>query len=134
MYSSAPDYCDVASAAIREMLTQRGKFKYSQNEPDILTSGVIVRHLVLPSHREDSKNVLKHLASILDPSDILISLMSQYTPDFALDTPYKNLHRRVTSFEYSSVCNCATELGFEGFMQSKSSATADFTPNFTQRK
>ena len=129
-YSSAPDYCEIATAAITAMLAQRGKYKYLDNEPDILASGVIVRHLVLPSHREDSKNVLRHLASILDPSDILLSLMSQYTPDFAMDTPYKNLHRRVTSFEYSSVCDLATELGFDGFMQAKSSAVADFTPDF----
>lgn len=129
-YSAAPDYRKTASAAISEMLAQRGRYRYSENEPDILASGVIVRHLVLPSHREDSKNVLRHLASIIEPSDVLISLMSQYTPDFAMDTPYKNLHRRVTSFEYSSVCDLATELGFEGFMQSKSSAVADFTPDF----
>ncbi len=129
-YSSAPDYREVATAAITEMIRQRGKYKYLENEPDILASGVIIRHLVLPSHREDSKNVLRHLATISEPSAILISLMSQYTPDFAMDTPYKNLHRRVTSFEYSSVCDLATELGFEGFMQSKGSAVADFTPDF----
>lgn len=129
-YSSAPDYKEVATAAIIEMTRQRGRYRYFENEPDILASGVIVRHLVLPSHREDSKNVIRHLAAIAEPSEILISLMSQYTPDFAMDTPYKNLHRRVTSFEYSSVCDLATELGFEGFMQSKSSAVADFTPDF----
>ena len=129
-YSSAPDYREAATSALSEMLAQRGRYRYLDNEPDILASGVIVRHLVLPSHREDSKNVLRHLASMLDPSDILLSLMSQYTPDFALDTPYKNLHRRVTSFEYSSVCDLATELGFDGFMQAKSSAVADFTPDF----
>ena len=129
-YSSAPDYKEVATSALKEMLSQRGKYRYLDSEPDILASGVIVRHLVLPSHREDSKQVLSHLASILDPSDILISLMSQYTPDFAKDTPYKNLHRKVTSFEYSSVCDHATNLGFDGFMQAKSSAVADFTPDF----
>ena len=132
-YSSAPDYREVAAAAITEMIRQRGRYRYSSDEPDILSSGVIVRHLVLPSHREDSKNVLRHLATIVEPSQILISLMSQYTPDFAMDTPYKNLHRRVTSFEYSSVCDLATELGFEGFMQSKSSAVPDYTPDFKQR-
>jgi putative pyruvate formate lyase activating enzyme len=129
-YSSAPDYMSVASNAIKEMLSQRGRYRYSKEEPDILESGVIVRHLVLPSHRADSIALLKILAELVDPNDILLSLMSQYTPDFATDTPYKNLHRRVTSFEYSSVCEIADGLGFEGFMQSKSSAVSDYTPDF----
>lgn len=129
-YSSAPDYREVATAAIREMLAQRGKYRYSLNEPDILESGVIVRHLVLPSHRSDSISLLKYLAEVIPPSDVLLSLMSQYTPEFAADTPYKNLHRRITSFEYSSVCDTAQALGFNGFMQAKSSASSDYTPDF----
>ena len=129
-YSSAPDYFEVASAAIVEMLRQRGKYRYSAENPDLLASGVIVRHLVLPSHRKDSIDALTHLSSLIDPSDVLISLMSQYTPDFALDTPFTNLHRRITSFEYNSVCDAALSLGFDGFMQSRSSASAAYTPEF----
>jgi uncharacterized Fe-S radical SAM superfamily protein PflX len=59
--------------------------------------------------------------------------MSQYTPDFALDTPYKNLHRRITSFEYSSVCQTAEKLGFVGFEQQKEAAVTDYTPDFSER-
>ena len=129
-YSSASNYRAVATEAIKEMLRQRGRYRYSENEPDILQSGVIVRHLVLPSHRADSIDVLNQLASAVSPSDVLLSLMSQYTPEFALDTPYKELHRRLTSFEYSSVCKVAISLGFDGFMQEKSSATSEYTPQF----
>ena len=129
-YSSAPDYFEVASQAIVEMLRQRGKYRYSVENPDLLASGVIVRHLVLPSHRKDSIDALTHLSSLIDPSDVLISLMSQYTPDFALDTPFTNLHRHITSFEYNSVCDAALSLGFDGFMQSRSSASAAYTPEF----
>ncbi len=129
-YSSTQDYREIAAAAISEMLAQRGKYRYSSTEPDILESGVIVRHLVLPSHRSDSIAVLNFLAELISPKNILLSLMSQYTPDFATDTPYKNLHRKVTSFEYSSVCDVAQALGFDGFIQSKSSAVSDYTPNF----
>ena len=128
-YSSAPNYKDTALKAISEMYRQRGKYRYSRSG-DLLESGVIVRHLVLPSHRKDSIDVLRELAKSIPPSDILLSLMSQYTPEFALDTPYKNLHRRVTSFEYSSVCDVAIALGFDGFIQEKSSAVSDYTPNF----
>lgn len=129
-YSSAPDYRETAAAAIVEMLRQRGKYRYFDDEPSILASGVIVRHLVLPSHRADSIEVLRFLSSLVDPHDILLSLMSQYTPDFAKDTRYKNLHRRITSFEYSSVCDVAEALGFDGYVQSKNSAVADYTPSF----
>jgi putative pyruvate formate lyase activating enzyme len=75
-------------------------------------------------------DVLKHLASILPTDNILLSLMSQYTPDFALDSPHKELHRRITSFEYRSVADLALELGFDGFFQERSSAKKDYTPDF----
>jgi putative pyruvate formate lyase activating enzyme len=129
-YSSAPDYFEVTSKAIAEMLRQRGHYKYSNIEEGLLTSGVLVRHLVLPSHRRDSIDALTHLAELVDPSDILISIMSQYTPDFALDTPFTELHRRITSFEYNSVCDAALKLGFDGFMQARSSASSVYTPKF----
>ena len=128
LYSSAPDYPTVAEAAVAEMYRQVGK--YSLSEDGTLTKGMIVRHLVLPSCRKDSVAVLRKLAETVPPSDILLSLMSQYTPDFALDAPYTNLHRRITSFEYESVLREAERLGFEGFSQSVSSAVKEYTPNF----
>ena len=131
-YSSAPDYFDVASKAIAEMLRQRGHYKYNDTEDGLLTSGVLIRHLVLPSHRKDSINALTKLAEIIPPSDVLISLMSQYTPEFALDSPYSELHRRITSFEYNSVCDAALKLGFDGFMQARSSASSVYTPKFSE--
>lgn len=129
-YSSAPDYFEVASKAIAEMFCQRGRYKYNEKNPELLDSGVIIRHLVLPSHRKDSIEALTRLSKIVPPQDVLISLMSQYTPEFALDTPYPELHRRITSFEYNSVCAVATSLGFDGFMQARSSASSVYTPKF----
>lgn len=129
-YSSAENYFEIASLAIKEMLRQRGKYRYSSENPELLESGVLIRHLVLPSQRRDSADALSALAKIIDPSDVLISLMSQYTPDFAKDCEYKELHRRITSFEYSYVCEKALELGFDGFMQSKDSASKKYTPDF----
>ena len=130
-YSSAPDYFDVASSAIAEMLRQRGHYKYNDKNTALLDSGVILRHLVLPTHRKDSIEALTHISKLIDPADVLISLMSQYTPDFALDTPYPELHRRITSFEYNSVCSAALSLGFDGFMQARTSASAVYTPEFS---
>ena len=131
-YSKAPAYLTVASAALLEMHRQVRGCVYSQEEPDILAKGLIVRHLVLPSHRHDSMAVLEHLAKLLPADSFLLSLMSQYTPEFALDTPYRELHRRVTSFEYGKVAERAAQLGFEGFIQERSSANKAFTPNFKE--
>ena len=129
-YSFAEDYFDVATKALSEMLRQTGRYEYQKNEPALLKSGVIIRHLVLPSHRADSINIFSRLAELIDPYDVLVSVMSQYTPDFAKDCDYKNLHRRVTSFEYDSVCEKVLELGFSGFMQQRDSASKIYTPDF----
>ena len=127
-YSHAADYFEVATEALGEMLRQTGKPQFDQNGK--LVRGVLVRHLVLPSHRSDSIAVLDHVASRFGADSLLLSLMSQYTPDFALDTPYTELHRRITKFEYDSVMKVALSHGFEGYFQSVDSASKRFTPKF----
>ena len=127
-YSHAPDYPEVASAALLEMFRQRGGVKFDREGQ--LISGVLVRHLVLPTHRKDSMDVLRTLAALLPIPNIRLSLMSQYTPDFVDKSAYPELLRRVTSFEYSSVLDLALSLGFEGYFQSRESAKKDYTPDF----
>ena len=130
-YSSAPDYFEVATAALSEMLRQTGKPRF--DEKGRLTKGTLVRHLVLPGHRADSISVLNHIAEKFGADSILLSLMSQYTPDFYADggdCQYKNLCRRVTKFEYDSVMKVADSLGFEGYFQGVDSASKKYTPDF----
>lgn len=128
-YSSAPDYPDKAMSALAEMVKQKGK--YIIDDSGLMKQGVIVRHLVLPSHRNESIKILRLIAENINPDDILISLMSQYTPDYlAKDSKHKELTRRVTTFEYNSVCEEAERLGFKGFTQEKSSATNIYRPDF----
>lgn len=129
-YSAAPDYPEVATVAIKEMYAQVGKCVFDADGN--MTRGMIVRHLVLPSCRKDSIKVLKTLARILPVEDILLSLMSQYTPDFAPADAPKNLRRRITKFEYDSVVDVAVSLGFKGFIQSHDSAKSSYTPNFRE--
>lgn len=129
-YSSAPLYATCACASLIEIHRQVGKLSLDEN--GIATRGLIVRHLVLPSHREDSKAVLKRISEILPAEDVTLSLMRQYTPDFADADAPKNLKRRLTSFEYEDVLNYALSLGFDGFSQGKESAKTDFTPKFTE--
>ena len=127
-YSDAPDYPVVAADAVAEMYRQVGAFECDGG--GIAKKGLIVRHLVLPGGRHDSERVLRSLASSLPVEDIRLSLMSQYTPEFAAASPYRELYRRVTSFEYGYVLSVAEELGFSGFCQERSSASGKFTPDF----
>ena len=130
-YSAAGDYYEVAAAALEEMLRQCPTLVYGAD--GMLSRGVVVRHLVLPGCRKDSMELLGRLAERFGTGSFLLSLMSQYTPYFAKDTPYRELHREVTTFEYQSVASVATELGFDGFFQSKDSATAAYTPDFSEK-
>lgn len=127
-YSLARNYSSVAGKAIVEMYRQVGKLELDEN--GIAKKGLIVRHLVLPSCREDSKNVLKYMSEILPSGDVTLSLMRQYTPDFANPDSPQNLKRKLTSFEYEDVLEYALSLGFDGFSQGKESAKTDFTPDF----
>lgn len=126
--SSAPDYPQAVEAALLEMYRQVGA--YELDGEGILRRGLLVRHLVLPGFRKDSLAVLDRLAALFPKRDILVSLMSQYTPDFAADASVSSLHRRLTRFEYESVVERVRELGFEGYLQEKSSASASYTPDF----
>lgn len=126
--SGAPDYYPVARAAIAEMLRQTGTPVHDAS--GMLRTGVLVRHLVLPGHRSDSITLLRALAEEFGTTAFLLSLMSQYTPDFASPDCEKALHRRLTTFEYESVRKTAEQLGFSGYSQKLSSASAAYTPEW----
>lgn len=126
--SGASDYPETALRAVQEMYRQVGKLKVDEN--GIAKSGLIVRHLVLPGHRDDSKKVLDALAEALPTDEMTLSLMRQYTPGFADENAPRELHRALTSFEYDDVLEYAVSLGFDGFSQDKASVGDAFTPKF----
>ena len=135
-YSNVADYATVALDALKEQARQVGTPKFDENE--MLLRGVIVRHLVLPSHRADSIAVLELIAREIGAEKVILSLMGQYTPDFYIEHEgeagkndvFKNLRRRLTSFEYDSVLQRAVSLGFDGYFQGLDSASKIFTPDF----
>ncbi len=127
-YSGAKDYYMVAIEAIRRMRAQVGEPQYDEN--GIMTRGLLIRHLVLPGCRKDSIELIHRLADTFAPGDFVLSLMSQYTPDYAMNTPYENLHRRVTTLEYESVVREVRLAGFEGYIQERSAASAKYRPDF----
>lgn len=126
-YSKAPDYFTVASKAIAEMYRQVGQFRF---DDDIMVHGMIVRHLVLPSHTHDSKKVLQYLYETYH-DDIYVSIMNQYTPVCDLKD-YPEINRKVTSREYDEVVDYAIDLGYENaFIQEGETAKESFIPSFT---
>lgn len=127
-YANAPDYPDVAKAAIEQMVLQTGAPVF---ENGIMTRGVIVRVLVLPGNVIDAKRTVKYLLDTYGDS-IYISIMSQYTP--VCDTPYPELSRRLTDREYKSVVDFALAHNIKNcFIQEKSSATEQFIPDFGEK-
>lgn len=126
-YSSVANYCEIATSAIKEMVRQQPKITIGKD--GTIANGVIIRHLVLPSHREDSKAVIRHIAS--EFSGVLVSIMRQYTPTFNRSC-YENLNRKVTSFEYNSIVEEAKMLSLDGYFQHKGCETEKFTPNFDE--
>ena len=130
--SGAPDYFAEAMPSLLEMVKIAGDPVYDRD--GMLTRGVIVRHLVLPGCRRDSISVLHALADSGLQDRVLLSLMRQYTPEFfsGCDDPIldRALRRRVTSFEYDSVCTEAERLGFVGFTQEKESSDTEYTPQW----
>lgn len=125
-FSGAPDYFEYASEALKEMYRQAGAYHI---EDGLLKRGMIVRHLTLPGCRRDSVKILEWLSENFPVKNILLSLMSQYTPCFR-SFEHKEISRRISTFEYNFVLEKARELGFEGYMQEKSSAKEDYTPDF----
>ena len=128
-YSRAKDYYEVAKSALSAMLKIAPSCTFDEN--GALKSGVIVRHLVLPSLRRDSIAILEDLAQSFDVSRFKLSLMAQYTPEFC-DPTFSELGRKITTFEYNSVVDKAVSLGFDGYIQDKSASSVKYTPNFKE--
>ncbi len=126
-YMAAPDYFEVALAAIKKMHQMQPEIVMDAD--GVMQKGLIVRHLVLPGCREDSIRVLDELSRALPRDGFLLSLMSQFTPTDNCKN-YPEINRRVTTFEYNRVAEHAAKLGFRGFMQERSSAKAEYTPPF----
>ena len=127
-YSAAPDYPEVAKAAIAEMYRQVGKFVLDKD--DMLKSGVLIRHLILPENEENSKAVIKYVADNYPDDGVLFSLMCQFTP--MPDTErYPELQGRVSSELNDRLCDYMAQCGIEyGFWQEPESATDEMIPDF----
>ena len=123
--SGAADYFPVACEAIREMFRQVGPYVL---EDGLLTRGVVIRHLVLPGYLDNTRWALDWIAETFAPGDVLVSLMSQYTPTANMTG---RLARRVTAAEYRAAADYMRNCGItDGFVQERTSAEEAYTPAF----
>ena len=131
-YSNAPDYPEVARAAIAEMVRQRPTVEFIFNKEqnvDLIQKGVIVRQLLLPGQLKDAKRIVKYLHETYG-NQIYLSLMSQYTP-LAHVEKYPELNRKVDRRTYERYIDYAIEIGVEnGFIQEEDVAEESFIPRF----
>lgn len=129
-YSAAPDYPEVAKEALAEMVKIAGEPVFG--EDGMMKRGVIVRHLLLPGHKKNAREVLAYLYETYGDR-IYISLMNQYTPFERLkEMPeYQGLCRKVTKREYEAVVDYMLNLGVQNaFIQEGETAMESFIPDF----
>ena len=142
--SSAPNYRETATAAINTMLqdfllrsqSERKDLHQSATLGEAIpqrNSGfkrkVIIRHLVLPDHTDDSKNVIKHVSDCFGDK-VRLSIMNQFTP-VNRDGNHEELNRTLTKEEYEEVLCYADSLGIENyFWQTGETCKESFIPNF----
>ena len=122
--SGAADYFPVAAEAIRAMVRQVGPVQW---EGERITKGVIIRHLILPGHVENSLKVLDWIGETFAPGEVLVSLMRQYTPMPGLPAPFD---RKITQEEYDAVLSWMFLNDLEGFTQEEDAADTAFIPDF----
>jgi putative pyruvate formate lyase activating enzyme len=113
-YSAAPDYPEVNRQAIKEMYRQVGIAHFDENE--LLTRGMIIRHLVLPENIAGTEEILKFISQEISPESY-ISLMSQYMP-YHKATHFKELSRRINIQEYDAATSLMEKYGlYNGWTQ-----------------
>lgn len=126
-YSKVNNYFSVATEAIKEMYRQVGTPKF--NEDGIMQRGIIIRHLVLPNHIQNSKNILKWIKENM-PQDVYVSIMAQYFPTYKAKED-ELLNRKLTKKEYKEIENFLYTLDLKnGYIQELGEHEEEYVPDF----
>lgn len=128
-YSGASDYPGVALKAIKEMYYQKGSTLVTDDN-GMAESGLLIRHLVLPGHAEESKRVLHSIAEELSPG-VHLSLMSQYHPTAGVIN-HSMLHRLLYKEEYEEVVATMESLGFRNGWVQDMDSNMNYRPDFSK--
>jgi putative pyruvate formate lyase activating enzyme len=113
-YLTARDYADTARAAIAAMHAQVGELKV--DESGLALRGVLVRHLVMPGLLDDTREIMRWLATALSP-DTFVNLMDQYRPAGQAGTErrFSRINRRLDGREFSQAVEHAQAAGLWRF-------------------
>lgn len=126
-YSDAADYASIAAAALKEMYRQKGSTLLLDDD-GVALQGILIRHLVLPGHVQNSLDILSFIADEISTS-LHISLMSQYHP-VSVAKNLNPMNRTLYSDEYQQVVDKFYELGFrKGWIQELDSHE-NYRPDF----
>ncbi|MFQ9298227.1 MAG: radical SAM protein [Clostridia bacterium] len=126
-YSKIENYFEIATSAIKEMYRQVGKNEYDEN--GIIKAGIIIRHLILPNHTENSKKVLKWISENM-PKNITVSVMAQYFPTYKAKE-IKDINRKITKYEYQKIENYLYSLDLEnGYIQEMGNNEEIYVPKW----
>lgn len=126
-YSNVDNYFEVATNAIKEMYSQVGNAVFDDNA--IIQKGVIIRHLVLPNHIQNTKNILKWINENM-PKDIYVSVMAQYFPTYKAKND-SLINRKLNKKEYKEVFNYLYSLDLQnGYIQELGSHEEEYVPDF----
>ncbi len=126
-YSKIENYFEIATSAIKEMYRQVGENEYDEN--GIIKKGIIIRHLILPNHTENSKKVLKWIAENM-PENITVSVMAQYFPTYKAKE-IKDINRKITKYEYQKIENYLYSLDLEnGYIQEMGNNEEIYVPKW----
>jgi putative pyruvate formate lyase activating enzyme len=108
-YSSAKDYWEINTSAVKEMYRQVGGLKV--DEYRVAYKGLLIRHLVLPNNIAGSKKIIDFIVENLG-DDVYLNIMAQYRPCFKAKN-YPELNRRITLEEYEEIVNYAISKGIK---------------------
>ena len=138
-FSNAPDYPEHAAAAILKMMEFRelrfGQGPGKSRAPDVMLSGVMIRHLIIPGFLENTRQVIRWFAEHCNDNGCgraQLSLMTQYTPAYIPGVKSAIPNRVVSKSEYEAVLSMLDEYGItDGFCQELVSA-ANWLPDFSR--
>jgi putative pyruvate formate lyase activating enzyme len=127
--SGVNNYFEVATDAIKEMYNQVGNPVFDEN--GIIKKGLIIRHLVLPNHIQNTKQILKWINRKINKK-VYISVMAQYFPEYkAMET--KDLNRKLTKQEYDEVKEYINIVGISnGYIQELEENEHKYVPKWNK--
>ncbi len=126
-YSNVNHYFETATKAIKEMYEQVGTAKFDEN--GIIKKGVIIRHLILPNHLQNTKHILKWVKKNM-PEDTYVSIMAQYFPTYKAKQD-ESVNRKLTKKEYREIENFLYTLNLQnGYIQELGEHEEEYVPKW----